>query len=222
MTIHKLMIKTHNQTGLKYLCYTRKKDHENYTGSGLDWLAHLLTYGFDFNTELIFQTDNIEEFRKVAVQKSLEFDVVNSNEWANRKLEEGDGGDTVSNKRWITDGKIDKYIDKNAVLPENWIYGRSNCIFNDSDKQSEFSSRTDRVKAGKNIKKAWEDGKFDKRDLKGKLTGDLNPSKRPEQREKARQFQLSREPEFCNECQKWFKNLNVHLYRSNIHNDRKN
>ena len=162
----------------------------SYTGSGIDWISHLLIHGFDFNTELIFETKDYELFKQIAIQKSLEYDVVNSNEWANRKIEEGDGGDTVSNKKWITDGKVDKYIDKNVLLPEGWKYGRTKCIFNDSVKQKEFGSRVDIIKRGSKIKEAWIEGKFDKRDLTGKISGDKNPAKRPEVKEKIRKAAL--------------------------------
>lgn len=217
---HKLMIKTHNKTGLKYLCYTRKKDYISYTGSGIDWLLHLSEHGSDFKTELILETDNFEEFKKIAIEKSLEYDIVNSNNWANRKIEEGDGGNTVSNKKWITNGKIDKYIDKKYDLPEGWKYGRSNCIFNDNKKQKEFSSKVDRVKNGIAIKKIWDSGNFKRDHSKCGTKGNLNPSKRPEIKEKIRQWQLNRESEYCEECKKMYKNLKVHLNRSKIHNGR--
>lgn len=218
---YKLMIKIHNKTGLKYLCYTKKEDYVNYSGSGIDWIKHLYEYGFVFKTELLLETDNYDEFKKIAIEKSLEYDIVNSKQWANRKIEEGDGGDTVSNKKWITNGIIDKYIDKNENVPNNWRYGRSNCVFNDKEKQKEFNSRTDRKKAGKSIKKAWKEGKFKKRNLKNKLSGDKNPAKRPEVKEKIRQYQLNKTSKFCIICKKWYKNLDVHLHRSKIHNDEK-
>lgn len=216
------MIKTHNQTGLKYLCYTRKKDHENYTGSGTDWLNHLLTYGFDFKTELLLETEDFAEFKKLAIEKSLEFDVVNSEKWANRKIEEGDGGDTVSNKKWITNGSIDKYLTVGLELPDSWRYGRSNCVFNDSKKQKEFSLRSDPLLKSINIKKAWDEGRVNRDHSKCGSKGNNNPTKRPEVKEKIRNWQLNRKPLYCETCNKWFKNLEVHLNRNKLHNDRYN
>jgi hypothetical protein len=186
--MHKLMIKTHNTTGLKYLCYTRKKDHLSYLGSGKIWKRHIKKHGEDITTEIIFQTENKNEFIQFATQKSLEFNVVNSDEWANLKIEEGDGGDTVSKKKWITDGKQDKYLDNSKLLPEGWIYGRANCVFNSSEKQKEFSSRSDRVKAGISIKLAWDEGRFKRDHSKCGVSGDLNVSKIPEVREKISQW----------------------------------
>ena len=184
---HKLMIKRHNITGLRYLCYTRRegKDYDEYTGSGKFWRKHLKKYGEDISTRLIYKTTNYEDFKAYAIKISIKLNIVESNEWANLKIEHGDGGDTVSNKRWITDGKVNKYILKTDELPSGWRYGRSNCVFNDPNKQSEFSGRSDRKKAGKSIKRAWDEGKFDKRDhSKCGTKGDQNPSKRPEVKKK--------------------------------------
>lgn len=152
---HKLLIKTHNKTGLNYLCYTRKEDYKAYNGSGKLWIKHIKKYGSDISTKLIFETNNKKQFVKVAKKKSLELNVIKSKKWANLKIEEGDGGNTVSQKRWITDGKTDIYINKNQKLPNGWKPGRSNCIFNDSNKQREFGKRVDIKKRANSIKLAW-------------------------------------------------------------------
>lgn len=213
------MIKTHNITGLKYLCYTQKEDYISYLGSGTKWRTHLKKYGEDISTELIFESDIYEEFKKIAIYKSLEFDIVNSKEWANKKLEEGDGGDTVSNKKWITNGIIDKYIDKNEILPENWKYGRSKCVFNDSNKQKEFNKRVDQKNKGNAIKLAWKENRVVRDHSKCGTKGDKNPSKRKEIREKIKQWQLNKPKQYCEECNLWFGNIWLHLNRSKKHND---
>lgn len=194
MKTHKLMIKTHNKTGLKYLCYTKSEGsiYDSYKGSGKLWKSHLKKHGDDITTELIFETDNYENFKNYAIKKSIELDIVSSSEWANLKKEEGDGGDTVSNKRWITDGKKDKFINKDLQIPIGWKYGRSNCIFNDSEKQKEFNKRIDRKKQSSSMKLSWKEGKMDKRDhSKCGIKGDNNPAKRKEVREKIRQAALN-------------------------------
>ena len=48
-----LLLKTHNKTGLKYLCQTKKKDPIKYSGSGTRWLRHLKKHGFDFETKIL-------------------------------------------------------------------------------------------------------------------------------------------------------------------------
>ena len=179
---HKLLIKTHNKTGLKYLCYTRRSDYNVYSGSGKIWTKHIKKYGNDVTTKLIFETNNKKEFIKIAKEKSLEYNVVKSKKWANLKIEEGDGGDTVSQKQWITDGKIDIYINKNEKLPTGWKLGRSNCIFNDSTKQREFSKRVDVKKRANSIKQAWDNrdkNKFGTR-KNPDISGVKNPLNNPE------------------------------------------
>lgn len=192
MNKHKLMIKTHNITGLRYLCYTRKKDHESYTGSGVDWLKHLLQHGFDFSTELVLETENFELFKAKAIELSMLYNVVESSEWANRKIEEGDGGDTVSNKKWITNGNEDRYLAIGLELPSGWRYGRSKCIFNDADNQKQFASKADLLKRGSAIKKAWDEGRVTRDHSKCGTKGELNPAKRPEVREKIKAAALNR------------------------------
>ena len=191
MIIHKLMIKTHNKTGLKYLCYTRKKDHINYSGSGINWLNHLLEHGFDFSTNLLLSTNDFDTFKFYAVEISILNNVVQSNEWANLKIEEGDGGDTVSNKKWITNGSVNKYLTNGLNLPQGWKYGRSNCVFNDSKKQKEFNLRVNQEKKGKSIKKAWKEGRVIRDHSNCGTRGELNPSKRPEVREKMKNKALN-------------------------------
>lgn len=185
--MHKLMIKTHRITGMKYLCYTRKDDlaFKSYRGSGKRWLEHLEEFGDEIDTEIIFSTNNIEEFREEARRISYLYDVVESEEWANLKIEEGDGGSTTHNKRWITDGSINLYVDRNSVLPDGFRYGRSGCVFNDSEKQKEFGSRALSENRRTAMTNAWKDGKMNKRDnSRCGVKGDANPAKRPEVRAK--------------------------------------
>jgi hypothetical protein len=192
------MIKTHNKTKLKYLCYSRKpkSDLNDYSGSGTLWLNHLKQNGHDITTEIIFETENYGHFVEYSRKVSLELNIVESEEWANLKLEEGDGGDTVSNKMWITDGIVDKYILKIDNIPDGWKRGRSNCVFNEVKKQKEYSKRSDRKKAGASIREAWERGDFDKRDNSkvGFKTSEDNVMKRPEVLEKLRSYAKNRPP----------------------------
>lgn len=81
--MYRLMIKTHNKTNLKYLCITKRIDWINYTGSGSQWIKHLKKHGFDFSTELIFQSEDYEEFLGVCLITSEKLNVALSNEFAN-------------------------------------------------------------------------------------------------------------------------------------------
>ena len=87
------MIKTHNVTGLKYLCVSTKADYNSYCGSGVKWRNHLQYHGFDFSTTVLYESQNRNEiFRAVCLYYSNLYDVVNSDEWANLILEDGNTG----------------------------------------------------------------------------------------------------------------------------------
>jgi hypothetical protein len=97
-----LLIKEHVDTGLKYLCKhvaSSFSDCENYKGSGTHWKRHLKKYGNNVKTTCLFVTENKDEFRKISKKYSLKYDVVNSKEWANLCDEEGQGGNTVIDKK---------------------------------------------------------------------------------------------------------------------------
>lgn len=193
--MHKLMVKTHNITGLKYLCYTRSSGstYENYKGSGKFWKWHLKKHGDDITTKLIFESNDKDAFKEEAIKKSIEFNVVESSEWANLKIEEGDGGDTVSNRQWITDGIQDKYIYKTDEIPIGWRKGRSNCVFNNSENQLKFAKLATSESRARGMRKAWADGKMNKRDnSRCGCKGDANPAKRPEVRKKISETHLNR------------------------------
>ena len=59
---HFLMIKTHNQTGLKYLCKYSNRDPIKYRGSGIRWTNHPVAHGKDdFTTEIIAEFTSNKE-----------------------------------------------------------------------------------------------------------------------------------------------------------------
>ena len=96
--IHYLMIKTHCTTGLKYLCKTSTENPKypfTYKGSGKYWKRHLKTHGNNITTEIVGKFTDKQEFIKKAILLSEEYDVVNSDEWANLVPERGDGGPTM-------------------------------------------------------------------------------------------------------------------------------
>ena len=90
-----LYLKTCNKTGLKYLGKTIK-DPFKYNGSGTYWCRHLNKHGIDLSTEILFQTECVHEFKKVAIKYSDELNIVDSKDFANITREEGQGGKTWS------------------------------------------------------------------------------------------------------------------------------
>lgn len=87
-----LYLKTHNKTGLKYLGKTKKPDPHKYEGSGVVWQKHIKKHGYDVKTEILFESDDPELFKKIALEYSHKLNVVESKEFANLTHEMGDGG----------------------------------------------------------------------------------------------------------------------------------
>lgn len=108
-----LMIKTHNKTGLKYLCKTEREDYDLYLGSGVHWKRHLKKHGIDVSSEVIFKTDDFELFKNTCLKYSERFDVVKSKDWANMIVETGTDGilgykHTPESKKKISDASKNK------------------------------------------------------------------------------------------------------------------
>lgn len=117
-----LLIKEHLDTGLKYLCKhsaNSAEECDSYKGSGKYWKKHIRVHGNNVMTKCIFVTEDKEKFRKVALQYSLKYDVVNSKDWANLCFEQGEGGDTILDKK--LHGKKTKEMWKNPVIKERLL-----------------------------------------------------------------------------------------------------
>lgn len=106
-----LYLKTHNKTGLKYLGKTVQDPHE-YRGSGLVWNRHLDKHGDDVTTEVLFETTDMEEFKRVGLEYSNKWNIVESKEFANLIPEYGTGGDTSMCFTEETKDKIRKSLAK--------------------------------------------------------------------------------------------------------------
>lgn len=105
MTIY-LMVKTHQKTGLKYLCKTTRNPF-TYNGSGVDWRRHLKQYGFEHDTEIIMECADQTELYYWGSYYSKLWNVVNGVDdfgnkiWANKIPETGGGGGTMTSDRAI-------------------------------------------------------------------------------------------------------------------------
>ena len=93
------MLKTHNVSGIKYLCKTSNRDPFTYCGSGKIWKRHLKKYGKDIRTEILAECKTIKELRQKGLYYSKLWDVVNNKEFANLIPESGDGGPTMLGRR---------------------------------------------------------------------------------------------------------------------------
>jgi len=85
-----LMLKTHNKTKLKYLCfhYGTIQSCFTYKGSGVYWVSHLSKHGKDITTEIIFESDDRDSVSLEGIKLSKEWDIVNSTEYANLTIED--------------------------------------------------------------------------------------------------------------------------------------
>lgn len=90
-----LYVKTHRKTGLKYLGKT-KQDPYKYMGSGIYWTNHIKKHGYDIDTEILRECSSNDEIKEWGMYYSQLWNVVDNEEWANMRPEEGDGGVTVS------------------------------------------------------------------------------------------------------------------------------
>jgi len=96
------MVKTHCNTGLKYLC---KKSTDNiescytYTGSGKYWRNHLKKHGYNIITKIIEICDSKKDLTEKGIYWSRKLNVVNSEEFANLVEERGDGGPTMLGRK---------------------------------------------------------------------------------------------------------------------------
>lgn len=94
-----LYIKTHNKTKLKYFGKTIKNPNK-YKGSGQYWLRHLDKNGNDVLTEILGYYTDKSECLNAALEFSAKYNIVESNEWANLRVESLDGGDTSQTENY--------------------------------------------------------------------------------------------------------------------------
>lgn len=114
------MIKTHNKTGLRYLCVTKKDDYISYLGSGVYWKNHLKAYGKDVSTEVLIETENMSYISKIGYMVSVEFNIVKSNEWANLTYETGYDEKALNFKFW--------WENLDAIEKEKFVLSRNKSI----------------------------------------------------------------------------------------------
>jgi hypothetical protein len=95
-----IYVKIHKLTGLKYFGKTTKDSYETYLGSGLVWKRHLKKYGKDIKTFLIktFEETEVENCTNFCVKFSVDNRIVESEYWANLRIENGTDGAPVGHK----------------------------------------------------------------------------------------------------------------------------
>jgi hypothetical protein len=85
-----LMLKQHNNTKLKYLCFHHGTESSCYTykGSGKYWTSHLVKHGKDIITTILLTSDNQKDIATVGIMYSKMWNVVDSSDFANLTVED--------------------------------------------------------------------------------------------------------------------------------------
>ena len=124
---YRLMIKEHLNTGLKYLCITKRKNWRDYLGSGVYWRKHLLKHGPHIKTTLLYESKDYDDFVEVCSYYSEVLKPHEVREFANQVPELG-----------YENGRIGK-----SNLELWWIYA------------SEKTKQETLKKRNASIQKAW-------------------------------------------------------------------
>lgn len=87
---HYILVKQHNTTKLKYLCYHygTKLSKYTYLGSGKYWKLHLKKHGKAVSTLVVAELNTQSEAAKVGKIFSVLWDIVKSKEFANLTIED--------------------------------------------------------------------------------------------------------------------------------------
>jgi hypothetical protein len=116
----RLYIKQHSLTGMRYFGKTIREDIYDYLGSGVKWWNHLNVYGKEY-VETIWVSDWFEnpiELQQFALAFSEIFDIVDSNEWANLKEEDGlKGGKMSPESQLKANKKIKETLNSETYKP---------------------------------------------------------------------------------------------------------
>lgn len=97
-----LLLKTHLETGVHYLCITKRSNPFSYKGSGVKWNRLLEKYPNSIIlTKILFNTDDVTELTLVASHYSEAFNCVNNKDFANLVPELGYEGNQGNLDFWV-------------------------------------------------------------------------------------------------------------------------
>lgn len=146
-----LFVKQHNITGLKYFGKTTKKDPVSYKGSGKYWKRHIKKYGiYDIQTIWYKLFTDKNELVQFALDFSKRNDIVNSEEWANLKEENGlDGG---MEKGWWSEENIKNFKQKQR---QRWAEGKYDGVKTGPKKGIFRQSQQQKQTVSEKLSKTW-------------------------------------------------------------------
>lgn len=132
-----LYLKTHNKTGLKYLGKTTK-DPFKYQGSGLYWTRHLKVHGNDVTTEILYESLDLDEIKRIGLEYSQKWSIVESKKFANLIPEYGTGGDT---SMCFTEDVIRRMSEKSksawtSKRKKEWSDYKTGCVLSELHKKN--------------------------------------------------------------------------------------
>ena len=117
--------KTHLDTGLRYLGYTKRDDYDVYQGSGVGWQEHIKEHGYNVETELLKECESEAELKHYGLYYSELWDVKTSEEYANRKDESGSSGEySDETKKKISVAAKERYR-RDGPPPSAWTSERA-------------------------------------------------------------------------------------------------
>jgi len=125
MKTYSLYVKTHKETGLKYLGQTTKNPLR-YEGSGKEWTKHIKSYGNNIKTEILLTTTEYSLLSKVGRYYSKLWNIVNAMDdfgnkiWANKKPETGQGGGNIGKNPKLTEAMLKRHA--NMTTSEKKTY----------------------------------------------------------------------------------------------------
>lgn len=97
---YKLMIKQHWETGVNYLCITKKDNWMGYKGSGTRWTSLIEKYPSEILTILLYTTESKEDLSVAASVYSEVFEIPNNPDFANLVPELGYEGNQGNFSMW--------------------------------------------------------------------------------------------------------------------------
>jgi hypothetical protein len=80
---YKLLLKKHLETGISYLCITKRDDWKSYKGSGIRWKNLIASKPSEIETLLLFSTDDTDELAEMCNFYSNLYDLPNNKSFAN-------------------------------------------------------------------------------------------------------------------------------------------
>ena len=155
--LYKLMLKQHFETGISYLCVTKRTNWNDYTGSGIRWKYLLNKYPSSIISTLLYTSDDITIFNSICLIFSNFFEVDKNKDFANIIPEYG-----YNKEHWGTDGQIalKRSGNRRGCATKEWMQSNP-------EKQKENASRGGRVggiEVGRRL--WWNNGEINKKSYK--------------------------------------------------------